>query len=465
MRIIRSGAPLAHAVLIASLMAPGTVLSQALEEVVVTAERRETNLQDTPISIIAFQAETLEARGIEDLSDLALFSPNLAINGARGYGNNQPVFSIRGISGGGGVTSERGVALYIDNIFVPRTNGTVFKVFDIESIEVLRGPQGTLFGRNSTGGAVRLVTKQPGPEFESYLRATVGNFDRHDISGMVNIPVNDRFWLRAQAAYLEQDGYVRRGSQMLGSSEDWLGRLQAAFNIKDNVKLTIGALYSDSKSDGSPGDFETFDMQGSIIEGNYADWLSDALELAGQPRLVDGDPRIVRDDYSMPDFCLLDDFDPDWDEACEQRNDNKYTQLDAKLDWQINDSMKLISTTGWANLDHVGITDWQLLGTERRPDDVESTVFFQELQLNTPLFGGKVDFVTGINYYYEDSGSAVVIINRRGTSELFVPMGPGPTEQRPNGNGDAGLFDSADTDTRQKTTSWGWFNSATWHIT
>src|SRR6185295_8949293 len=110
--------------------------AQSLEEVVVTAERRETALQDTPISIVALSTEVLERKGIEDISDVALFTPNLAINGSRGYGNNQPTFSIRGISGGGGTTSERGVALYIDNIFVPRTNGSVFKVFDIDRIEV-----------------------------------------------------------------------------------------------------------------------------------------------------------------------------------------------------------------------------------------------------------------------------------------------------------------------------------------
>jgi iron complex outermembrane receptor protein len=147
---------------------------------------------------------------------VALFTPNLAINGSRGYGNNKPTFSIRGVSGGGGTTSERGVALYIDGIYVPRTNGSVFKVFDIERIEVLRGPQGTLFGRNSTGGAVRLVTRQPGPEFESYVRGTLGNFDRREISGMVNIPVSDRFAVRAQGAFIEQDGFVKRATQDLG---------------------------------------------------------------------------------------------------------------------------------------------------------------------------------------------------------------------------------------------------------
>ena len=436
----------------------GTAHAQ-LEEVTVTAERRETALQDTPISIVALSTEALERKGIEDISDVALFTPNLAINGSRGYGNNQPTFSIRGISGGGGTTSERGVALYIDGIYVPRTNGSVFKVFDIERVEVLRGPQGTLFGRNSTGGAVRLVTRQPSNSFESYVRATLGNFDRREISGMVNVPVSDRLAIRAQAAYLEQDGYVSRGSQELGSTEDQVARLQAAFRLTDNAKLTLGALYSNSRSDGSPQDLETFDMAPGIIQGNFADWMSDALALAGQPRLATvDDPRLVLDDYTMPSICLLDDFDPDWDAACEQRNDNKYYQIDAKLEWALGDDLTLTSTTGYAKLDHVGVTDWQLLGMERRPDDVASRVIYQEFQFNK-AFGDRVDFVTGINFFQEDASSAGHLVNRRGTSTFS------PTGGAANGDGDAGLFITANLATEQKSQSYGWFNSATWHAT
>ena len=438
----------------------GAAQAQALEEVVVTAERRETSLQDTPISIVALSTEALERKGIEDIADVALFTPNLSINGSRGYGNNQPTFSIRGISGGGGTTSERGVALYIDGIYVPRTNGSVFKVFDIDRIEVLRGPQGTLFGRNSTGGAVRLFTRQPGPQFESYLRGTFGNFDRHEISGMVNVPVTDRFALRAQAAYLKEDGYVTRGTQKLGGSEDWVGRLQGALTFTDNVKATFGVLYSDSRSDGSPQDLETFDMAPGLVQGNFADWLSDAYVRAGQPALATvNDPRLVLDDFTLPAICLLDDFDPDWDDACKQSNDNKYYQVDAKVEWSLSDRLTLTSTSGYAKLDHTGQTDWQLLGTERRPDDVESKVFYQEFQLNAALFSGAVDAVTGVNFFQEDSSSAGALVNRRGTS-TFSPAGGAQ-----NGNGDAGLFITANLATAQKSQSWGWFNSATWHIT
>jgi iron complex outermembrane recepter protein len=464
--LVRSGvaAAVARALSISALAAiPALASAQEalLEEIIVTAERRETALQDTPLSIVAVSAETMELKGVEDLQDLSRLTPNLAIQGGRGAGNNAPSFIIRGISGGGGATGERGVALYIDGVYVPRTSGSVFKVFDLERVEVLRGPQGTLFGRNSTGGAIRLVTKQPGPEFDSYLRGTFGNFDRRDISGMVNMPISDTVSLRAQGAYLNQEGYVRRGTQLLGSSEDVLGRLQLAIKPSDALNITFGALYTNSKSDGNPADFETFDMAPNLnFQGNYADWMSDALALAGQPRLaVVDDPRLVLDPYTMPSFCLIDDFNPDWDAACEQRDDNKYYQFDSNIQYELNDNLSLTSVTGIAKLDHVGNTDWQLLGFEFRPDDVESNVFYQELQLNAALFGGKVDLVTGLNYFYEKSTSATRQLTRRGTSTFSAAGGAA------NGNGDAGLFTTAAGDVLQKANSYGWFNSATWHMT
>ena len=255
---------------------PALTQESALEEIVVTAERRETALQDTPISIIAMSSETLDRKGIEDLADIALFTPNLAIKGSRGDGNNQPSFLIRGIAGGGGATSERGVALYIDGIYVPRTNGSIFKVFDIERVEVLRGPQGTLFGRNSTGGAIRLFTKQPAKEFDSYIGYR-RQLRSAKISGMVNVPVSDNFALRAQAAYLDEDGYVERGTQTLGGSEDILARLQAAYHVERQSEADVWRALQRREVRRSPRRHRGIrPVAEPQFQGNYADWLSDA---------------------------------------------------------------------------------------------------------------------------------------------------------------------------------------------
>jgi iron complex outermembrane recepter protein len=436
--------------------------AQQLEEVVVTAERRETNIQDTPISLVALSQETIEAKGIEDVMDLSDFTPNLSIKGGRTGGNNAPVFSIRGIGGGGGATGERGVAMYIDGIYVPRTSGAVFKVFDLDRVEVLRGPQGTLFGRNSEGGAIRLFTKQPTQEFEAYIRGTYGNFDQMNLTGAVNVPVSDRLAVRAQAAYLHEDGYVRRGTQELGGNISRLARLQVAYDFTDSVKLTLAGFYSDSSGTGSPQDIISFDLQPNLnYQGNYADWLRDALVQAGQAPLATlNDPRVVLDDFTMPDFCFLDDFNPDWDQACALRDDNKYRQLDANLQWKFNEDLQFTSITGYSRLDHNAMSDTVLLGFNLAQDNVQSKSLYQEFQLNARLFGGKVDAVTGLNYFYEDSQSSGVNLQRRGTS---VYSAAGGTANGNTGEAFVRLTNAADVDQTAK--SIGWFNSLTWHIT
>ena len=364
---------------------------------------------------MAFTGENLELRGVTDMFDLATITPNLDIKGSRGSGDTSPTYQIRGISSGGGATGERSVGFYLDNVFMPRTTGPVMRVLDVERIEVLRGPQGTLFGRNSTGGAIRVFSKQPGPDQDGYLRVTGGNFDHYDIAGMVNVPLNDQLYLRAQGAYLHQDGYLRRGPQMLGSSEDTVARLQLAWHPSDALSVTFGALNSSSDGDGSATDMTSFNMDPACPfdltnptvcwQGNYADWVSDFLEQSGQERLRTDDPRLLLDDYTMPDWCFLDDPDPDWDELCRQWNKADYTQVDVSVNWEISDRVTMLSTTGLSDFSSSGVSDWQLLGMEFRPSSVESDVFYQELQFNFSFADGKVDFITGVNYFDEDSGS------------------------------------------------------------
>ena len=409
----------------------------AVEEIVVTAERRETTLQNTPLSIIALSGASIEAKGIQNVSDLTLFTPNLAIQAGRFGGNNTPTYSIRGISGGGGATGERGVAMYIDGVYVPRTTGSLFKVFDIDRIEVLRGPQGTLFGRNSTGGAIRIVTKQPVNSFDAYAKVTVGNFDHHDFVGMVNIPVNDKLALRAQGGWLHEDGYVHRGTQTLGGSDDKVIRLQAKFDPTSNLTATFGIMYDNAKSGGNPQVIREFDMRPGIegvIQGNFGDWLNDAFKKAGgAPLAAYNDPRVVLSDpFQAAALCFLDNFNPDDSPACLQYDRTQYTQADAKIVWKLSDTTSITSTSGYSSLVHTGRTDSQMIGFSLASDDVKSKVVFQEVQLNTKLFGDRVDLVAGANYFHESSGTANGgTVTRRGTS-VFPSTAAG--------DADAGLF-------------------------
>jgi len=448
------------------------------QDIIVTAERRATSLQNTPLSILAVTSETIAAKGIKDLQDLSRFTPNLSISPTRGGGNSAANFVIRGISGGGGATGERGVGLYVDGIFMPRTSGAVLRVIDVDRVEVLRGPQGTLFGRNSTGGAIRIFSKQPSDQLEGSVQATVGNFDHYDLIGMLNLPVSNGIAIRAQGAYLHQDGYVSRGNQMLGKQENFIGRVQMRVELTPSITATAGFLYDNSKSNATPWVFKEFDMNPGIeglIQGGYGDLINDAFKKAGQaPLAAYNDPRLVKGPYQAPDICLMDNFNPDYSSACDQYSNDEFWQADLNVGWEISDKVKLQSVTGYSKLKHTAVTDWELIGAEMRYENVNSKVFYQELQLNASLFNDKVDLVTGGSYFHEFSNTpgdslypGAYILNRRTTSNYQGVSGSysAPAFTGTPADSDGGLYYRSISYTRQKSDSWGVFASATWHIT
>ena len=160
--------------------AEGANAAAGLEEIVVTATRRTMNLQEVPISIVALNSEALEMQGIETVERLQGAIPNLSIIGGTNGPTSEVGFSIRGIPR---------VGFYIDGIWQPYSSGLLdYNLEDIERIEVLRGPQGTLYGRDSTGGSIRVVTSEPGDEFGGRASITVGSFDRRDAIVRVDVP-------------------------------------------------------------------------------------------------------------------------------------------------------------------------------------------------------------------------------------------------------------------------------------
>lgn len=185
-----------------------------LEEMLVTAQKRTESMQETPISMQAFSGAELEARSAGDLSNIADFTPNLefdATSPISGSSNAAVVF-IRGIGQTDFVlTSDPGVGIYLDGVYISRAMGGVLDLLDIERVEVLRGPQGTLFGKNTVGGALNVTTKKPGPDFELETAVTVGDYDRLDGMVGINVPItDDSLFLRASVATRSRDGYGDR---------------------------------------------------------------------------------------------------------------------------------------------------------------------------------------------------------------------------------------------------------------
>ena len=183
-----------------------------LEEIVVTAERRSTDLQDTPLAISAFDQQTLDRHRVVTLLDMRGLVPNLQFfeNGDHAV----PLIFIRGLGTRNQTEAgDQGIAFYSDGIFAARSQGTTVMMYDLERVEVLRGPQGTLFGRNATGGAVSRVSAKPNASaFDASGEVTAGSDSLFGLRGMVNVPLTDSWALRFAGAKEEREGTTQFAS-------------------------------------------------------------------------------------------------------------------------------------------------------------------------------------------------------------------------------------------------------------
>lgn len=178
-----------------------------LVDIVVTATKRATNLQTTPIAITAVTAEGLAEAQIDDIRDLQKLTPGLVISANAGQEN--PI-SLRGISSGiQGIGGDSPVAIYLDGVYIGRPQGALFEFPDVERIEVARGPQGTLSGRNSTAGAINIVTSAPDSQFSASAVARYGSYDELALRGTINVPLSSNLFFKVGAAHRQNEGYQR----------------------------------------------------------------------------------------------------------------------------------------------------------------------------------------------------------------------------------------------------------------
>jgi iron complex outermembrane receptor protein len=182
-----------------------------LDDIIVTARRRPELLQRTPISVIAFSAKDLEARSITNLRTLQNFVPNLTFAPSQFVGEGSGNVFIRGIGQEDfGGAAEPGVGFYVDGVYFARTNGTLMNLIDIERVEVLRGPQGTLFGKNTIGGAINIVSVRPEGQRKQRFSVILGNYSRAELRGVLNEPLSDKLLMRLSLGLVRRGGYLHR---------------------------------------------------------------------------------------------------------------------------------------------------------------------------------------------------------------------------------------------------------------
>src|SRR3984957_1686726 len=221
-----------------------------LEEIVVTARRREEKLQTVPVAVTAFTAAEIQNKQIESSSDLQHHVPSLM---SSQQSRDEQVFYLRGQGPNGGSGGSPGVIAYFSE--VPFTGSGPGVYFDLSNLQVLRGPQGTLFGQNTTGGAVLFEPMHPTNNFEGYVQMTLGNYNREGVEAAVNIPIiEDKLLVRIAGSKETRDGYTQDigTHQDLDNRDYWSGRIGVTWRPTDDIEnyLVYDSLYSHTNGTG-----------------------------------------------------------------------------------------------------------------------------------------------------------------------------------------------------------------------
>jgi iron complex outermembrane recepter protein len=266
--------------------------SDALQEVVVTAEFRTEKLQETPIAITAVNADMMEQRNMTNLTNIAAVAPNVTMfEASAAFGKTNAAF-IRGIGQGDFnlAAGEPGVGIYIDDVYFATTLGSAFDLLDLDSVEILRGPQGTLDGKNSIGGAVEMHSKKPTGSDEGYVDVTVGDYSRRDMKAAYDMKVTDDLFVRVSAFSENRDGYVTRANFACATGQPAAGQgivtnaqgYQVNTNAPDYLQGNVPQKLGGSCADGTEGGI---DVRGVRAQIRYL--INDKMENSFTAYVVD----------------------------------------------------------------------------------------------------------------------------------------------------------------------------------
>lgn len=255
-----------HAAIVLLLGIPLSTLAQegggaALEEITVTAERREQSLQEVPMSVTAFTGDMISEGGIASMEDVALQTPNFKMTS---FNITEPQLYLRGIgTTNDSIGADPAVAVFIDDVYIGRPSGASTELYDLERIEVLRGPQGTLYGRNAAGGAVNIFTKKPQHDFEAKAGLTVGDYGLINVRGYVNGSLSENVAGKLTANVRQRDGYADNitTGQELEDDDTKSIRGQLLFTPSDTVDVLLGFDYTDIDTSGNNRFLTNFDIR------------------------------------------------------------------------------------------------------------------------------------------------------------------------------------------------------------
>ncbi len=441
-----------------------------LEEIVVTAQFQETNLQKTPIAITAITGETLEVRNISSIADLGLVIPNSAIRPQGNAWGPNAYIGIRGVDQNDFIPAfEPGVVVYVDDIFNETVVGSTMELVDLERVEVLRGPQGTLFGKNSIGGAIRLISKLPMGDNTGHVQVTYGEYDRLDFSGGYDFSlIEDKLFTRISASSKKIDGYMDRldfvcqmnanGTPALagtlptslehydllagnckigekGGSQSDAAKIMLRYLATPKLEFNFGLDYTEIEADTQPETLlrgrnsATTDTFDTYVDNMYQTRFG--ISILGD-QYVTGNPFSVYETFEDPIKQIR------WPDKTTQ----DYTNLFVRADYDISDNMHLKFIYGHREYNQVFST---VNGTPFSFNayliDMRHDQDSYELRLNGNLFDKRLDWTVG-GYYYKTFTHYVGYVSL-GTLGLWAEdSGIGPLIGMPFGFDNNDKFDN-----------------------
>ena len=403
----------------ASLAAQQASAQGALEEVVVTAQKRAESLQDTPISITAFNSDSLEQIAAFSVADVGEYTPNVTMTQSLGSSYNIRM-DIRGLgTAEPSLAVDPKVGVYLDGVYIARNAGAVFDVVGLEQIEVLRGPQGTLWGKNTTGGAVNMVTTKPSGEWGFKQSVSVGNDGYYRTITSLDTQEVGGFSARGNLMFKGSDGWqdntAATGEDDLGGEETTAVQLALAWNVTDTFSADYSFDYTDS--DSSPLSVQIGQIDPAIQDPSFP------TTVIGEPSTIPGAPapgpylgnafaQMVPDDSDRQDEFEL---------AGQTEEELEVYGHALTLSWMVGD-LELKSITGYRDYDSdfpgshndggsyygtpIGGDEQTWLPAFYTVGSKEQDQFSQELQAIGSAFDSRLNYVLGL-YYFEEDGKEV----------------------------------------------------------
>lgn len=411
-----------------------------LEEVLVTARRREESLQDVPIAITAMSADFLRQQNITELADLATHVPAMGVS-TGGTSTNVPIVVLRGQRPSEvTMTVDPAVPLYFAEVVLTPTQGTNLAMYDLSNVQVLKGPQGTLFGRNSTGGAMLLTPQRPGEELGGYAEAKIGDYNLYHFEGAVDLPASDTLKFRLAGRSVDRDGYqsnvadnALRGDDKFWDENSYGLRLTARFTPSDRLSNLTTIAYDENEMLARVSAPQAF---------NSSAGLGQLFDVVHNGRLngLFGTP-----------------VGKNVDAALERQRGRDWTEIETDVDateeienwfaantteFELTDDLRIKNVFGYRDLDYVFSSDVDgtalpMIGARTSITEpvtlnpplgnIEAEQFSDELQLLGSAFDDKLEWIVGA-YWMSMEGSQTFPQQNLGANPAW-PTGPSPIPQ------------------------------------